>query len=155
MGTELSPAMQARYGIKPRSPIAIAGVALLAFGFVALIGWITLQLASPGVQTQLVTFTVTSATNVDVTFDVQRDGQLPTVCVLRARDVHHVDVGYARVQITPGRSLLRINYPIATLAPATSAEVLGCANNADPRVDPPQFAPGTVNPPQQPTVDGR
>jgi len=154
MGTELSPAMQARYGVKHRSPLTIAGVALLAIGFVALIGWITWQLASPSVQTQLVKFTVASDTKVDITFDLQRNGQVPTICALRARDIHHVDVGYARVEITPGRDSLRINYPIATLARATSAEVLGCANNADPKVDAPQFAPGTVNPPQQPTVSG-
>jgi hypothetical protein len=146
--------MQERYGIRPRSPVAVAGIVVLALAFVSLIGWITWRLASASVQVQLVTFTVASDSRVDVTFDVQRKGQDQTTCVLRARDIHHVDVGYARFQITPGRDTLRIRYPLATLARATSAEVLGCADNGTPNVDPPQFAPGTVNPPQQPTVDG-
>ena len=155
MPTDLTPAMQERYGIRRRSPAAIAGVVLLALGFVTLIGWITWRLATPVPQAQLVRFTDESDTRVSVVFDLQRDGQVPTTCVLRARDIHHVDVGYARVQVTPGRDSLRITYPLATFSRATSAEVLGCANNGLPNVDPPQFAPGTVNPPQQPTVDGR
>lgn len=155
MPTDLTPAMQERYGIRKRSPWAVAGVALLALAFVTLIGWITWRLATPAPQTQLVKFTVNSETSVSLIFDLQRDGKAPTTCVLRARDLRHVDVGYARVQITPGRDSLRITYPLATLARATSAEVLGCANNGTPNVDPPQFAPGTVNPPQKTTIDGR
>ena len=151
---ELSPEMRARYGVKPTSPWTIVGIAAMALLFVGLIGWITWQLAKPSAQAQLVKFTVTSDTNVDVTFDLQRNGSLPTFCTLRARDIHHVDVGYATMQITPGRDSLQVTYPVATLATATSVEVLGCADSAGPRVEPPQFAPGTVNPSQQPIVDG-
>lgn len=151
---ELSPAMQARYGIRPTSPWTVAAIAALAACFLGLIGWITWQLARPSAQVQLVKFTVTSATKVDITFDLQRDGAATTTCIFRARDVHHTDVGYAQVQITPGRDAAQFTYPLATLAPATSAEVLGCADNGPPHVDAPEFAPGTVNPPQRTTIDG-
>ncbi len=151
---ELSAQMKARYGIRPTSRWTVAGIASLAAAFALLIGWITWQLAKPSAQVQLVKFNAVSSQRVDLTFDLQRDPTATTTCVLRARDVHHVDVGYAQVQITPGRKALQIDYPLATLATATSAEVLGCADNAIPVVDPPEFAPGTVNPPQQPTVSG-
>jgi hypothetical protein len=45
-------------------------------------------------------------------------------------------------------------YPLATSSRATTAEVLGCSDDGVPRVDPAQFVPGTVNPPQVPTIDG-
>ena len=151
---ELSPAMRERYGVTPTSPWTIVGIAALTVAFLGIIGAITWQLATPSAQTQLVRFTVASDNLVNVTFDLQRDGAATTTCALRARDVHHVDVGYANVEITPGRAVLSVTYPLATLAKATSAEVLGCADNAAPHVDSPAFAPGTVNPPQQPRVNG-
>jgi hypothetical protein len=151
---ELSPAMRERYGIRPTSPWTIAAIAALTVAFLGLIGAITWQLAKPSVQTQLVRFTVDSDNLVNVTFDLQRDTSATTTCALRARDVHQVDVGYATFTIPPGRAALRVTYPLATLAKATSAEVLGCADNSAPHVDAPAFAPGTVNPPQQPTVNG-
>jgi len=151
---ELSPEMRARYGVTPTSRWSIAAIATLAAAFALLIGWITWQLAKPSAQVQLVKFNAVSSQRVDLTFDLQRDPAATTTCVLRARDVHHIDVGYAQVEITPGRKALQIDYPLATLATATSAEVLGCADNAIPRVDAPEFAPGTVNPPQHTTIDG-
>jgi len=151
---ELSPQMRERYGVKPTSRWTIIGIAALTVAFTGLIGAITWKLAQPSAQTQLIRFTVVSDNLVNVTFDLQRDGSVTTMCALRARDVHHVDVGYAKVDITPGRAALSVTYPLATLAKATSAEVLGCSDNSAPRVDAPAFAPGTVNPPQQPTVNG-
>ena len=105
-------------------------------------------------HSQLIKFVVVSDQRVDVTFEVQRDGTKTTTCVLRAQNVHHADVGYATVTITPGRDYVQPTYALATSGRADTAEVLGCSENGPPHVDPPQFAPGTVNPPQQPTISG-
>jgi hypothetical protein len=74
--------------------------------------------------------------------------------VIRAQDVTHADVGYATVTITRGRDYVQPTYPLATRARATTAEVLGCAPSQAPPTDPPQFPPGTTNPPQVAVVDG-
>jgi hypothetical protein len=85
---------------------------------------------------------------------VHRDSTSSTVCVIRAQSETHADVGYATVTISPGREYVRATYPLATSSRATAAEVLGCEVGDAPRVDPPQFVPGTTNPPQVPTIDG-
>ena len=151
---ELSPAMAARYGVRPTPRWLVALgvlVALALTGFVAWTGW---RLATPPVQSKLLAFRVVDDTQVDVTFEVRRDTLTDTVCVLRAQDTHHVDVGYATVTITRGSDYVQPTYPLATLARATSADVLGCAPTDAPKVDPPQFAPGTTNPPQVAVVPG-
>jgi hypothetical protein len=151
---ELSPAMAARYGVGPTSRPLIAVITLLAVGFLALLGFITWRLATPPVQVKLLTFRVVDDSRADVTFEVRRDTLTDTVCVIRAQDTRHTDVGYATVRITRGRDYVQPTYPLATRARATTVEVLGCEPNEAPRVDPPQFPPGTTNPPQVGTLDG-
>ena len=87
-------------------------------------------------------------------FDVHRTGENATTCVIRGQGEDHADVGYATVTISPGRSYVQATYPLATSSRATAVEVLGCSDDGPPRVDPPQFVPGTVNPSQVPTIDG-
>jgi hypothetical protein len=150
----LSPDLAARYGEGRTSRGLVVGVVVLATVFLAVVGFVTYRLATNGVQSTLLRFTVVSETRVDVTFDVHRDEISDTVCVLRAQNEKHADVGYATVRITRGRDHVQPTYPLATYGLATTAEVLGCAPNDPPRVDPPQFLPGTTNPPQLPTIDG-
>ena len=150
----LSPRMAARYGTDRSSTGLRVLVTSVAVVFLAVVAVITWRMAMPGAQSTLVRFVVVSDSRVDVTFDLHRDGSTETTCVLRARAQDHADVGYAAVRITAGRSDLQVTYPLSTSSRATTAEVLGCADAAPPRVDPPQFVPGTVNPPQQPVVDG-
>ena len=150
----LSPALAARYGVGRTSRGLVLGIALLVGVFLAVIGFVTYRLATNGVQSTLLRFTVASDTRVDVTFDIHRDDVTDTICVLRAQNEKHADVGYATVRITRGRDYVQATYPLATYGRATTAEVLGCAPNDPPRVDPPQFLPGTTNPPQVPTIDG-
>lgn len=154
MTTTLSPAMAARYGEdrSRRGVRLVAGAVVLVF--LAIVGLVTYWMSTSSVHSQLIRFTVVGDQRVDVTFEVDRDGTLTTTCVLRAQDVRHRDVGYAVVALPPGRSYLQATYPLATNGRAATAEVLGCADSGSPRVDGPNFAPGTVNPSQQPTLDG-
>ena len=142
-----SPAMAARYGqgSRPRGPLVAS---------IVLIGWITWRMATPGAQGTLLRFTVVDDSRVDVTFELHRDSASDTVCVLRAQSVRHADVGYAIVTISAGRDYVQTTYPLATASLATTVEVLGCSSTGAPRVDAPQFLPGTVNPSQVATVDG-
>lgn len=154
MTTDLSPEMAARYGTGRRrtGPVALAVVAGLVF--VSIIGYVTWRLGSPAVQANIIRFSVVSDQKVDVVFEVHRTGESATTCVLRAQGFDHADVGYASVTITPGRSYVQPTYPLATSSRATTVEVLGCSDDGPPRVDAPQFVPGTVNPSQVPTIDG-
>jgi hypothetical protein len=151
---QLSPAMAARYGVRPTSRVLVALVALVAILFTAGVAWIGWRLATPPVQVKLLTYDIADDTRVAVTFEVRRDSLTDTVCVIRAQDVTHADVGYATVTITRGREYVQPTYPLATRALATTVEVLGCAPTQAPPVDPPQFPPGTANPPQVAVVDG-
>ena len=148
------PVMAARYGTaRPRTGTRVAaGVTIAAF--LVAVGYVTWQLATSSVHSQLIGFSVVSDSRVDVTFEVSRHSGAATTCAIRAQAPSHADVGYAVVTITPGQEYLQTTYPLATLARATTAEVLGCADRGPPHVDAPSFAPGTVNPPQQPTIDG-
>jgi hypothetical protein len=150
----LSPELAARYGVGRTSRALVVGIVALVTVFLAVVGFVTYRLATNGVQSTLLRFTVVSDTRVDVTFDVRRDEVSDTVCVLRAQNEKHADVGYATVRITRGRTYVQPTYSLATYARATTAEVLGCSPNDPPRVDPPQFLPGTTNPPQVTTIDG-
>jgi hypothetical protein len=146
--------MAARYGEGRTSRGLLVVVVAVVAVFLTIIGVITWRLATPGVQATLLRFVVVDDTLVDVTFEVRRDTVSTTSCVLRAQSESHADVGYATVTISPGREYVQATYPLATSSRATTAEVLGCAAGEPPRVDPPQFVPGTTNPPQQPTIDG-
>ena len=152
--TTLSPAMAARYGEGRTSRGLVVVVGVVVAVFLAIIGVITWRLATPGVQANLLRFVVVDDTKVDVTFEVRRDSVSTTYCVLRAQGESHADVGYATVTISPGREYVQATYPLATSSRATTAEVLGCSAGEAPRVDPPQFVPGTTNPPQQTAIDG-
>jgi len=150
----LSPALAARYGVGRSSRALVVGIVALVAVFLAVIGFVTYRLATNGVQSTLLRFTVVNDTRVDVTFDVHRDEVSDTVCVIRAQSEKHADVGYATVRITRGRDHVAPTYSLATYALATTVEVLGCTPNDPPRVDLPQFLPGTTNPPQVTAIDG-
>jgi hypothetical protein len=149
---QLSPEMAERYGVgRPRRGL-IAVVVLAVLLFLGSVAFVTWSLGRPQVQAAVVRFVVVDDSRVSVTFSVDRDGAATTTCVLRAQDIHHGDVGYAVVTIPPGPSSLAPTYDLATASRATIADVLGCADGTVPKVPPPQFAPGTTNPSQAPTV---
>ena len=131
----------------------IGVVAVVVVAFLAVIGWVGWRMATPAVQSKLLSYSVVSDSAVDVTFEIRRDELGHRVRAARP-DAKHVDVGYAEVTITRGRAYVQPTYRIATLAPATTVEPLGCEPDEAPLVHPPQFAPGTTNPPQVATIDG-
>lgn len=152
MTTTTSAALAARYGENRsrRGTYVLAGVVIAVF--LAIVGLVTYWVSAAGPSSQLIQFTVVSDQRVDVRFEVSRDGSRTTTCVLRAQGVHHDDVGYASVTIAPGPAYVQATYPLATAGRAVTAEVLGCADGGQPKVPDPNFAPGTVNPSQQPAV---
>ncbi len=152
--TDLSPAMAARYGTDRPRRGGVALAVVVGVVFVAIVGYVTWRLAAPAVQANVIRFTDVSDTQAEVTFEVHRSGASATTCVIRAQGIDHADVAYATVTITPGRDYVQPTYPLATSSRANTVEVLGCSDDGPPRVDGPQFVPGTVNPPQVPVIDG-
>ncbi len=149
---QLSPEMQARYGMdhSPTGRYLLAGGVIAAFvGILVMVGYFLVQ--SP-VEGKLLSWSVAGPDRVDVRYSVTRASGVQVRCILRAQDRTRADLGYAVVDLPPRSSSDSetgvFDYSLATLAPAFTVEVLGCADG-EPRVPGPQFPPGVV-PPQQP-----
>lgn len=127
-------------------------VALIVFiivAFVIALIFLVFALSTDRVQYRLLAWQIVSDDRVDITFEVRPPDDRPVVCVLRAQDVSRADVGYARVEIPGGSPYYLDTYPLRTLIPAYTAELLGCGVADSLDVVPPQFPPGVV-PPEQP-----
>jgi hypothetical protein len=149
-GRSLPPELQARYGTgRPSRLPLVAGIIGIA-AFIAAMMFVTLNLLSPKVTYQLLSWRDVSTDRVDVTFEVRRSAEWDVYCIVRAQDGSRADVGYATVAIPRGTSYAQLTYPLRTLAPAFIVEILACEAGSPPqRVVPPQFPPGVV-PPEQP-----
>lgn len=143
---DLSPQMRERYGLDRRDWVTTIVVVGLIGLFLALLAWIALGMGSSGVQHRLVSWTITSPTQVDVTFEVRPPEGRTAYCVVRAQDSTRTDVGYRIVEIPSDRESLAVTTSLTTLIPAYTVEILGCALDAPPPVVPPQFPPGVVPP---------
>jgi hypothetical protein len=145
--------MQDRYGLGRRPVGRRIGVTLLVIAFVGALAFVTLGLMSNPVQSRLIAWDDIAPDRVDMTIQVRRPETDEVVCVLRAQDVNRIDVGYAEVVIPAGDPQVLLDYSLRTIAPAYTAELLGCAVGGPPAVPPPQFPPGVV-PPSQPWSEG-
>jgi hypothetical protein len=144
--------MQARYGLDRRPVGRWVGVGAIVLVFAAILLFVARGLtASNEVKTRLIQWDAVGPDRVNVTFQTSRDPDKDTICVVRAQDSRRIDVGYATVTIPAGNAdaAVIIDYALRTLAPAYTAELLGCEVGGTPRVPPPQFPPGVV-PPTQP-----
>ncbi len=141
--------MQQRYGLDRRPVGQWIAVALVVLSFVAALAFVTVGVTRSQVQARLVSWDDVAADRVDMTIEVRRPADDEVQCVLRAQDVRRIDVGYAVVVIPAGSGEVSLDYSLRTLAPAYTAELLGCAADGLPGVPPPQFPPGVV-PPEQP-----
>ena len=141
--------MQQRYGLDRRPVGQWIAVALVVLSFIAALAFVTVGVTRSQVQARLVSWDDVAADRVDMTIEVRRPADDEVQCVLRAQDVRRIDVGYAVVVIPAGSGEVSLDYSLRTLAPAYTAELLGCAADGLLSVPPPQFPPGVV-PPEQP-----
>lgn len=135
---------------RPTARYVLVGAVAAAFVLIlVMVGYFLVQ--SP-VKGTLLSWNVASPERVDIRYSVTRPTGVQVRCILRAQDRKRVDLGYAEVDIPPRASstpeTVVLDYALATLAPAFTVEVLGCAEG-QPRVPGPQFPPGVV-PPAQP-----
>ncbi len=150
---QLSPQMQARYGMDRRPIGTWIAAAVLVVAFVGALAFVAIGVTGNPIEFRLVAWSVAGPDRVDVTFSVNRPADAPVTCVLRAQDDNRIDLGYAVTEIPAGGTDELITYPMRTLAPAFTVELLGCSVDGLPGVVPPQFPPGVV-PPEQPWTAG-
>lgn len=145
----LSPALQARYGVRRRSPWAIVWAVIAALVFIAALGFVAFTLAAPKIDGTLLAWNDDAADHVSVTFEVNRPQGETAYCVIRAQDSTRADVGYAVVEIPAGENYRQVTYALRTIAPAFVVDLLGCGpDNPPARIPGPQFPPGVVQPEQ-------
>lgn len=141
--------MQERYGLD-RSPVGRRiAVLALAVVFAGVLVFVFFGVTSNPVDSRLVAWDDVAPDRVDITVSVKRPADAEVTCVLRAQDINRIDLGYATVVLPPGEAELLVDYSMRTIAPAYTAELLGCSVDGPPSVPPPQFPPGVV-PPAQP-----
>jgi hypothetical protein len=138
--------MRARYGLDHRDWPTLTMIGILVAAFLAIIGWIATTSGTSGVQFRLLSWEIISPTQVNISYEVRPPANRTTYCVLRAQDVTRADVGYQIIEIPPGPDYVRQTTTLDTLIPAYTAEILGCALDEPPMVNPPQFPPGVLPP---------
>ena len=144
---QLSPAMVRRYGLD-RTPWGTYALVLgLAIAFAATLGWVTVSVQT-GVKVRVIAWDDSAPDHVTLQYEVQRERGAALECALRAQDRTHVDVGYAIAQLPAGADSVQASYSLATLAPAFTVEVLGCAPTRQLRVPDPAFPPSVAAPSQ-------
>ena len=144
------PRIRQRYGLDrspwPRRLLVAAVVA----AFVAMSAYVGVALSSRSTESRLLTWSQQAADRVDITFEVRKAPGQAVRCLLRAQDSDRVDVGYALVEVEPGKDYQQLTYSLRVLGPAAIAEVLDCRTPGEQlRAPGPQFPPGVV-PPDQP-----
>ena len=88
-----------RYGLpRPRTGLVVAGL-LLASLVALLLGFVGHYIVTHQLTGRVVNFTINSPTHATVTYYVAHSPIGLATCVVRAQNVHHVDVGYAYVTI--------------------------------------------------------
>lgn len=143
---QLSPEMRARYGMDRSNWRTLTIVILVIAVFLGAVAWATMNLGRETVQSRLLTWSVTSPEQAHLEFEVRNPTTDAAICVVRAQDDRHVDVGYAQVTVPATGDYVRVPYDLTTLASAFVVELLGCASGEAPAVSPPNFPPGVAAP---------
>jgi hypothetical protein len=138
--------MRERYGLDQRDWPTVALVAVIIAAFLGILLWITVASGTRDVQFRLLSWTVVSPTQVNITYEVRPPKDRTAYCVLRAQDSTRTDVGYRIVELPTGSDYQRITTELTTLIPAYTVEILGCGLDEPPLVNEPQFPPGVVPP---------
>ncbi|MBB6173463.1 hypothetical protein HNR23_003523 [Nocardiopsis mwathae] len=116
--------MRRLYGNKP----FIFLMGLLGAGIFT-VGWGSALMSyggHTGAAFQVISWKVESADEATVTFQV--NSSKPAVCVIRAVDAHHVEVGQARVEVKAGNRSVTTN--VDTVRSASAVEVTSCREQA-------------------------
>lgn len=124
-------------------------VGILVVAFVSVLAFVTTRITGNPIEFRLVSWDVVGPDRVNVAFSVSKPEDATVTCVVRAQDRNRIDLGYATVVVEPGSTGEVVTYPLRTLAPAFTVELLGCSVDGPPGVTPPQFPPGVI-PPEQP-----
>jgi len=141
--------LRARYGLtNSRWPQRLT-TSLVVLAILGLIGFTQFRVANPSIEGELVAFNTVSATQIDVSWKVQRKAGQVIYCAIRAQDIHKTDVGYAIVALPAGEKIGQAKYSLTTNGTAVLAEVLGCGATKQLRVPPPNFPPGVQIPKQK------
>lgn len=101
---QLSPEMQARYGMDHRSwgTWILAGVLIVAFA--AAFVFVSANVTAAPIEVDTIGWDESAPDHVDVDFAVTRPGGREVECAIRAQDATHIDVGYAVMTIPPDPS---------------------------------------------------
>jgi hypothetical protein len=148
--SELPINIQQRYGLNTRSKTPVALAVILASIVTIGLGMANYRSGDRALDWELRSFSVQSANSVEVVWEVARNKDQDTYCVIRAQDDKRMDVGYATVFVAAGEPNVTANYNLATESLAVLVEVLGCAGKPEMRVPPADFPPGVKIPAQAP-----
>ncbi|MFX4272479.1 DUF4307 domain-containing protein [Propionibacteriaceae bacterium Y1685] len=114
----------------PRTPrqVTIALIAVFAAAAVALVIWIGIDHATPGVEGRINTWTITSDASAEFTLTVDRaDPSAAATCRVIAQADNFERVGELAVQVPPGgERLTEVADTLKTFRRATSVSLDGC-----------------------------
>ncbi|MFI6325345.1 DUF4307 domain-containing protein [Nonomuraea sp. NPDC050556] len=79
-----------------------------------------------GVVKEVVTFSVKSPTQAEITFNIVKPEDRVAVCRIRATDTEHVEVGSKEVRIPAGEGINHLKERLDTSAQATSVHIQYC-----------------------------
>lgn len=148
--SELPLNIQQRYGLNRTNKVSVAFAAVLAAVVALGMAMANYRQSHPSLDWELRSFAVQSENKVSVVWEVARNQDQDTYCVLRAQDSKRMDVGYATVLVAAGEKQVTASYELTTESLAVLAEVLGCATSPEMRVPPANFPPGVKIPAQAP-----
>jgi len=139
-----------RYGLTKKSKFPIF-IGLIIASVVGLgLGFANYRQVNPALDWYLLSFDVQNESRVSIEWQIARQENRETFCVVRAQNDKRQDVGYATVVIPPGEAKTTFSYTMNTESLAVLAEVLGCAYDKEMRVPPADFPPGVKIPDQEP-----
>ena len=120
--------LEQRYGTRrgPLTPVQRYVLIGVAIALAVLASYIVFRNSEPKIQGVVDTFTVTSATQVVVSFEVHKPATTVASCVVRARNAAGAEVGRAVVTVPAGSRVTRLAYTLATKDRAITGELQEC-----------------------------
>ena len=115
-----------RYGVRT-SKGWVAPAIFFATTGIAWLAWTGLHHSNPAVRSSLISYSITSESEISVRYSVQRqDKNLAVICTLIVRDFDKNVVGQIDDVIEPGLASLERTVSVPSRGPAVNADVKGC-----------------------------